>query len=160
MNCPVCSKLLSSKYAVTKHLQTVHQLDADGKQMELDELKCTAGRCSYTTTQKGDMKKHEQKCLYIQFDQEAVSMKAEFVKQYELLHNKFAMEKQNLLADFALERQQFATHLNEYSQIISKQQVEIDMLRRHLDKAYEQVDQTRQGMERIAEKAIARPTTI
>lgn len=155
MNCPVCSKVLSTKYAVNKHLQNVHQLDADGKQMELDEISCSASRCSYKTTQRSDMKKHQQKCLHIQFDKEVELVKEqlnmEFVKQFELLHN-------NLTTEFDVERQKLNNECVKYHQIISKQQVEIDMLRQQLDKAYEQVDQTQKGMERLAEKAISRPT--
>lgn len=163
-DCPVCSKRLSSKYIVIKHMQVVHNLDANGQLMECDQLSCSSGRCDYTTVHKGDLKKHELKCPHILVDQEIKKLQTEFVKQYELLHNnlttEFTQEKQNLIAEFAQERQSLTAQLHEYSQIISKQQGEIDMLQRHLDKAYEQVDQNRQGMERIAEKAIARPTTV
>lgn len=108
------------------------------------------------------MKRHMSKCTFVLSDWNMAlqreQLQSEFRQQLAELQVKLETEHSSQL-------QEAHQQILSYRETVSKQQVEIDMLRQQLDKAYEQldkvftqVDRSQQDMRQLAEKAIARPT--
>lgn len=149
--CSVCGKILATRYNWEKHLQAVHSLDKDGKEMEVDRFSCTSDRCEYTTVHKCDMKKHLQRCTYVLIDHE-------LSQSYERWQTEFRQVINNHLADFALEREKLHHDYDQLGKTIVCLQAENHMLRAQLDDARKQVEESQKNLTRLVEKAIDRPT--
>lgn len=153
--CSVCGKILGTRHIWEKHLHTVHSLDKDGKEMEVDRFVCTSKRCDYTTVHRYDMKKHLQRCTYVLIDHE-------LLQAYE----KWQMEVGQLINK---EREDFAAERDKLGKTIAEMFTDNNLLREQLGKTIaglqaennllrKQLEESQKNLTRLAEKAIDRPT--
>lgn len=138
--CTICDKSLSSKYTLVKHLMYVHRCSEENEEMTLEELKCPAQKCSYSTVYSNELKRHSKKCQFILTEREISTLMIQHEKELALC--------QEEIIKLNIEKQ--AIHVS-YEEI-TKLRTENEILQRELEKAQDMIRS-------FTEHAINRPTT-
>lgn len=99
--CSECHKVLSNKYNLQAHVRRMHQ-----REETKEIMKCSSDPCAYTTTNRNDLKKHEQRCMNVHFDQVLDSRVQQIHHEFNTQLTRMQNENNRLQAENDLLREQ------------------------------------------------------
>lgn len=141
LECPVCSKKLSSKYTLGSHMKTFHANSngVENVDMDCDTFGCSSVRCEYTTKHKSDLKKHQERCMFLLVD-------IELERQASLLREKFQTDCDAIRV--------------EYESTLSALREENSALRAERNLLQSMMDKSEDRVHRLTERVIDKPVVI
>lgn len=81
VRCTHCEKILANKYVLATHIHRMHR----SQEEPVEKVKCSSENCTYSTTNRVDLKKHEHRCRHFQNEQKDFLLRAEFEQKIATL---------------------------------------------------------------------------